>query len=468
MFGQAQELTLSAPIDMIEAHRNNAITLFAEAYDALARARDSLALTAPSNHYAGYLPDALVSLLAPRGRSGEREAFIAAATKRADQLAWTHLLGISGLERLMDQKAKRDFQRQIEEAPPPATAENCYATMQALFGDAGMIFRRGIAEAFSGLDRRFRSHDGFKIGSRVVLSSAVSEHGTWNHYLRRDDAIRDVERTFYVLDGKQQPDRGDGIVGAIDRARPRGLGRNAYEVSDAYFRVRVFKNGNVHLWFLRPDLLDRVNQLLAEHYGAVLGDARKTDAAAPAGRAPAKGFSFFPTPAAVRDRALEAAGLWRAESLSVLEPSAGTGAIAFAAADRGCKVTAIEIQSAFVDQLASDGRLHQVKAADFLTVRPEDLGRFDRVIMNPPFCGGRDVDHVRHALLFVAPGGRLVAIMSAGVAFREDAATVAFRERVRSAGGSIVDLPSGSFAEVGTNVNTCLVTIPVPAGSTPC
>jgi predicted RNA methylase len=457
----AQELTLSAPIDAIEAHRNNAIALFGEAYDALVRARDSLAHTAPSNAYASYLPDSLVSLLAPRGRSNEREAFIGAVTKRADQLAWTHLLSVSGLERLMDQKAKRQFSQQIEEAPPPATAENCYATMQALFADAGTIFKRGIAEAFSGLDRRFRSHDGFKIGTRVVLSGAMSEHGMWNHYLRRDDAIRDVERTFYVLDGRQQPDRGDGVVGVIDRARPRGLGRSAYEVEDEYFRVRVFKNGNVHLWFLRPDLLERVNQLLADHYGAVLGDARQADAAAPTGRAPAKGFSFFPTPPAVQVRVMEAAALWRAEGLTVLEPSAGTGALAFAAADKGCHVTAIEIQQSFVDQLASDGRLSRVISADFLTVRAEDLGRFDRVIMNPPFCAGRDVDHVRHALSFVAPGGRLVAIMSAGVAYREDAATVAFRERVEAAGGTILDLPVGSFADVGTNVNTCLVTIPV-------
>ena len=55
-----------------------------------------------------------------------------------------------------------------------------------------------------------------------------------------------------------------------------------------------------------------------------------------------------------------------------------------------------------------------------MQLSPEVVGRFDRVVMNPPFCRGRDLDHVRHALRFVAPGGRLVAIMSAGVAFRED------------------------------------------------
>src|SRR5690606_27753269 len=108
-----QELTLSAPIDVIEAHRNNALARFAEAFDALERACESLALAAPSNHYARHLPDTLVALLSSRGRAGAREAFIAAATKRADQLAWTHLLSMSGLERLMDQRAKREFRQQI-------------------------------------------------------------------------------------------------------------------------------------------------------------------------------------------------------------------------------------------------------------------------------------------------------------------------------------------------------------------
>lgn len=461
MMTPGSELILRAPLDAVEAHRNRAVELFAEAFDALAAARAEMALAGPSTAYPGHLPDALHTKLCGRTYSTpSRDEFLEAATLQVDRVAWRHLLNVSGLERLMDQKAKREFHRQIDEAPPPATVETCHATMQDLFANAGSIFRRGIAETFSALDRRFKSHDGFKVGARIVLTRAMTEYGSWNHYAKADDALRDVERVFRILDGQQQPDYDAGILGVVSKARPRSLSGAAFFAEDAYFRVRIFKNGNAHVWFKRDDLLERVNQLLADHYGAALGDARRSAAAKPGARGVArKSFDFFPSPAPVVERVRDEAWL-RTAALTVLEPSAGAGAIALAAADAGAIVTVVEIQSALSDQLQATGRFKRVIEGDFLDLTPDQLGRFDRVLMNPPFGGRADIEHVCHAMRFVAPGGRLVAVMSAGVAFREDAATVAFRDQVQSAGGRIVDLPAGSFAEVGTNVNTCLVTIP--------
>ncbi|RSB43129.1 DUF4942 domain-containing protein [Brevundimonas sp. 357] len=454
---EGRELIMAAPIDKIDAHRLAAIETFGRAFDLIQEGFSHLHETGPTDPTTGYIDKSIMEMLG--GRRGDRQAFVAGVEKHANRVAWRHLLNISGLERLMDRTAKEQFARQLTDDPPPATPENCRATMQALFEDADTIFRRGIATAFAKLDRRFRSHDGFKIGSRIVLSNAFGIYGTWNHYARQQDVLRDVERTFHVLDGRQQPDQVDGIVGAIDRDKRNRGERPAFTVEDAYFRVRIFKNGNAHVWFLRDDLVERVNLLLAQHYGAALGDASGSTPGAPVPREAAAGFSFFPTPDDLADRVVDDTNI-RA-GMTVLEPSAGTGALAFRAASRGGHVTAVEIQRQFAEQLASSGTLGRVIHDDFMQLSPEVVGRFDRVVMNPPFCRGRDLDHVRHALRFVAPGGRLVAIMSAGVAFREDAATVAFRAMVEAARGRIMDLPEGSFASVGTNVNTCLVTIPV-------
>lgn len=55
---------------------------------------------------------------------------------------------------------------------------------------------------------------------------------------------------------------------------------------------------------------------------------------------------------------------------------------------------------------------------DFLTITPDKWGRqYDAIVMNPPFERLQDIDHVRHAFRFLKPGGRLVAIMSAGSFF---------------------------------------------------
>jgi hypothetical protein len=53
------------------------------------------------------------------------------------------------------------------------------------------------------------------------------------------------------------------------------------------------------------------------------------------------------------------------------------------------------------------------------------------------------------ALTFLKDHGRLVAIISAGVSFRKDKKTAAFREFVREYGGTIDPLPDSSFQDSG-------------------
>jgi len=83
--------------------------------------------------------------------------------------------------------------------------------------------------------------------------------------------------------------------------------------------------------------------------------------------------------------------------------------------------------------------------------------RFDRVIMNPPFERARDIDHVLRAYEFVAPGGVLAAIMSEGAFSRQDKKALAFRDFLRTQGGTTMTLPADSFTTSGTSVNCRLV-----------
>lgn len=103
------------------------------------------------------------------------------------------------------------------------------------------------------------------------------------------------------------------------------------------------------------------------------------------------------------------------------------------------------------------GAYRNVRAMDFLDLPPAPV--YDRVVMNPPFDRDRDIDHVVHAMKFLKPDGRLVAIMSAGVEYRETRKAIAFREMAARMNGSFEDLPAGAFSSVGTNVNTVMLTI---------
>lgn len=167
-------------------------------------------------------------------------------------------------------------------------------------------------------------------------------------------------------------------------------------------------------------------------------------------------FGYFPTPSPVVERLIALAEL--APGMAVLEPSAGKGAIASALADAGCVVDCMELQPENTAVLEAAGFARSVRAADFLATVPSP--DYDRVVMNPPFARQADIAHVRHALRYVRPGGRLVAVMSNSVTFRQTRAAQDFRELVEVRGGIIEDLPSGSFRESGTGVEAVIVVIP--------
>lgn len=156
---------------------------------------------------------------------------------------------------------------------------------------------------------------------------------------------------------------------------------------------------------------------------------------------------LFPTPPALARRLVGLAEIQPGHT--VLEPSAGTGNLLRALGD-DCQVQAVEINAALCRELAKQW---PTTCADFLQCGRE-LGEFDRVIMNPPFTRGSDIRHIRHALQFVKPGGRLVALCMAGP--RQRAALSDAQEWI--------DLPAGSFQSEGTRVGTAMVVYDTDAG----
>lgn len=161
---------------------------------------------------------------------------------------------------------------------------------------------------------------------------------------------------------------------------------------------------------------------------------------------------LFPTPVDVAERMADLAEIEPGHR--VLEPSAGTGALLGAMGgrmfghnpERG-EVVAVELVGSLASRLAASFPLTQVLARDFLTCNG-DLGKFDRILMNPPFERGSDIRHILHARHMLAPGGRLVAICANGP--RQAA-------ELQPLADSWEELPEGTFA--GTGVRTVLLTM---------
>ena len=193
-------------------------------------------------------------------------------------------------------------------------------------------------------------------------------------------------------------------------------------------------------------------------YLALRQGAKKEDPVKVAERAliGAKIPGFFPTPPPLIERMISLAGI--KEGMTVLEPSAGKGDIAEAARAAGGKVFTIEPVGALREIL----ELKDLAPFAFDFMAPEDrLGTFDAVLMNPPFENCQDIKHVRKAFDHLAEGGTLVAIVSRACATGESHPQKVFRAWLEVEGGTIEDLPSGSFISSfrSTGVETSLVVL---------
>lgn len=148
---------------------------------------------------------------------------------------------------------------------------------------------------------------------------------------------------------------------------------------------------------------------------------------------------------------------WERNDCHILEPQAGTGRLVGALGASWYpdgKLVAVEINGSLVDQLKSDFPLTQVIHDDFMACYPEEIGYFDRIIMNPPFINGEDIKHITHAVKFLKPDGRLVSLCANGPRQQSKLKPLA-----ENSGGYYEPLPAGTFSEQGTNVNVALLVI---------
>jgi tRNA A58 N-methylase Trm61 len=185
-----------------------------------------------------------------------------------------------------------------------------------------------------------------------------------------------------------------------------------------------------------------------------------------------KTFQFYETPERLAGRMASLAEIKPGHR--VMEPSAGRGAIIRAIQQECPKLGVVfacemnpEMASLLADRDAEEyerartgGNYRQVivSCGDFLQVNE----KYDRIVMNPPFNGGRDIEHVLHAYDLLSPGGRLVAITSPSWKFNTSKRMRWFREwysKLQEEGLASVpeELPEGTFKDTGTNIKALLL-----------
>ena len=172
---------------------------------------------------------------------------------------------------------------------------------------------------------------------------------------------------------------------------------------------------------------------------------------------------FFPTPKGAVTTMLDKADIQPGHR--VLEPSAGKGDIMDMIREKHpeAKLQGVEFAHSLKDVL--DAKDHNVEFGDFLDHAPEKP--YDRIVMNPPFEKGQDIEHLKHAVSMLAPGGRVVSIAGEHAFFAGDKKAVAAREWLDRMGADVTKMPAGSFTTKSgafrhTGVNSRMIVIDLP------
>ena len=199
------------------------------------------------------------------------ETAIKAITRNIDRSIWKDLMNKSGMLALMDAQARDQWYNSLEMDDIPAISEeNILNTFEQLHLSKGDVFERGVINVFKGLSWDFKSNSPCKFGKKIIVTGLV-KYDRWGFGLNwgwQRNRLADLERMLTILDGKPVPDNRADVTRRLGDHIYENRHSNRYE--DEMFAIKYFQKGTAHIVFKRPELVDKLNNIIARHYPGAL------------------------------------------------------------------------------------------------------------------------------------------------------------------------------------------------------
>jgi predicted RNA methylase len=231
------------------------------------------------------------------------------------------------------------------------------------------------------------------------------------------------------------------IEGKIVKLPPVQLDRKLYvDVANRLVLIGGKWKGHSTMGFVFPqDPTDLLNQI-------AYGEKRNLK----------KEYQFFATPDELANKLVKLANIKKGET--ILEPSAGQGAIINAVARlfQTSKVDCYELMDVNQSFLRKNNNAHLL-GSDFLTSDVEK--KYDVIIANPPFAKNLDVEHIRAMYERLSKKGRIVTVASKHWQMSDNRKEKEFRNWLEEIGAYVEEIPTGTFAESGTQIGACIIII---------
>ncbi|EPJ4230241.1 DUF4942 domain-containing protein [Klebsiella pneumoniae] len=202
------------------------------------------------------------------------EVAMKAITRNLDRGIWRDLMKKSGMLSLMDAAAREQWYNSLEKDDIPAVSEeNIMSTFEQLHLNKGAVFERGVInvfKGFKGLSWDYRTNSPCKFGAKIIVTGLV-KFDRWGFGLNwgwQRDRLADLERMLMLLDGKPVPDNRADVTRRLGDHIHENRHSNRYE--DEMFAIKYFQKGTAHITFKRQELVDKLNDIIAQHYPGML------------------------------------------------------------------------------------------------------------------------------------------------------------------------------------------------------
>lgn len=196
-----------------------------------------------------------------------------AITRDLDREIWRDLMKKSGMLSIMDSQARDEWYRNLEGDDIPAISEaNILNTFEQLHQSKDEVFERGVINVFKGLSWDFKTNSPCKFGTKIIVTGLV-KFDRWGFGLNwgwQRDRLADLEHMLMLLDGKPVPDNRADVTRRLGDHIHENRHSNCYE--DEMFTIKYFQKGTAHITFKRPELVDKLNDIIARQYPRTLAE----------------------------------------------------------------------------------------------------------------------------------------------------------------------------------------------------
>lgn len=192
--------------------------------------------------------------------------------REIDKSAWEYFFGSANLQDIMSASAIKKYNEKLAD-PAPFTADLARSYIANSFEIAKNSLNTLLKEVFDRLIQASykpggkwkcnipsKKHNNMKIEKSFRCSESLYvRYGWWDYAENHPPIFNDLEKICCILDRKKPAQYPNTILDQCLRKKPYDISF----ISNEYFDVRLYKNGNQSVKFKRLDILELLNR-----YGA--------------------------------------------------------------------------------------------------------------------------------------------------------------------------------------------------------